>query len=164
MKILLTNEELIRRIKELGIIISNDLFGQQDILVAPVLKGGLVFAGHLIPHLDFPFTLDHFHTSRYQNEEVGGELLFLHTPMIDLESKTVILIDDIYDAGITLDKIEEYCIKQGAKKVIKVVLLNKEKTSNQPKYVGFNIEDHYVYGFGLDRAGYDRNLPFIAYN
>jgi hypoxanthine phosphoribosyltransferase len=165
MKLLITNEELTKRIKELGNVISNDFFGQQDIIVAPVLNGGLVFAGHLIPHLNFPLKFDYFHTSRYKDDEEGTELLFIHNPTIDLDGKIILLVDDIYDSGITLDTIESYCYEQGAKLVIKIVLLNKQKAiETPPKYVGFNIPDHFVYGFGLDRKGFYRNLDSIYYD
>ena len=164
MKILLTNKQINKRIKELAQIISNDLFGQENIIVAPVLKGGMLFGAHLFPHLGFPCKLEYFHTSRYQDKQEGSELIFIHEPMCDLKDTTVVLIDDIYDEGITLDKLEEYCYEQGAKKVVSVVLLTKNKTNKNPKYVGFEIPDYFVYGFGLDEAGFNRNLTFIAYN
>lgn len=164
MKVLITKEQLDFRIKTLGQTITNDLFGQQDIIVAPILKGGMIFASHLIPYIEVPLQVEYFHTSRYHGEE-AKELKFHYKPNIDYNGKTIILIDDIFDEGITLNEIEDYCLAQGAKKVLKVVLLDKEKCDiRPPKYVGFKIPNYFVYGFGLDVDGFQRNCQFIAYN
>lgn len=163
MKILLKKNEIEFRLRQLGDQISNDFFGQQDVIVAPVLKGGMMFAAFLMPHFEFPFQLDYVHASRYGFEQHGSDLNITYLPK-DIKDKTFILIDDIYDEGITLDAIEKLLLYHGAKKVVKVVLLDKNKTEKKPKYVGFTIDDYFVYGFGMDLNGLCRNLPYIAYN
>ncbi len=164
MKILITNEQIQEKIKELGEHITNIMVDKHDIIVAPILKGGLVFGSHLIPYLNFQFELDYFHTSRYKNNTYGSNLEIIYEPK-NLKGKTLILLDDIYDEGTTLDTLEARSKIRGASKVVKVVLLNKEKNkSNPPIFSGFKIPDYFVYGFGLDKNGFFRNLPYIAYD
>lgn len=163
MKILIKKNEIEFRLKQLGEHISNDFFGQQDVIVAPILKGGMMFACHLMPYFEFIFQVDYIHASRYGFEQHGSDLNITYLPK-NIKNKTFILIDDIYDEGITLDSIEKLLLYHGAKKVVKVVLLDKNKTKKKPKYIGFSIDDHFVYGFGMDKEGLCRNLPYIAYD
>lgn len=135
-------------------------------LLLCVMIGGLVPAGNLLPRLDFPLELDYIHVTRYGNATQGGHLEWLVKPRALLADRTVMIIDDILDGGLTLAAIVEYCLQQGAKEVYTAVLLDKLQTripGGTPKadFTGITIEDGFVFGYGMDYQGYLRNAPGI---
>lgn len=133
-------------------------------LVLSVMTGGIIPTGHLLTRLTFPLQLDYIHATRYRGETSGGELHWIQEPSISLEGRTVLIVDDIYDEGITLLEIVKYCKEKGATDVRSVVLVNKvhnRKADYQPDYVGLDIEDRYLFGFGMDYKNYLRNVNAI---
>lgn len=134
-------------------------------LVLTVMNGGLIPAGHLLTRLNIPLQMDYLHASRYRGKTCGGELNWLVKPEQDLSGRTVLIIDDILDEGITLQKILEYCHAQQAETVYSCVLVEKlhERKSNCPRadFIGLQVDDVYVFGFGMDYKGYLRNAPGI---
>ena len=144
--------------------ISKDLH-QSNPLVLPVMIGGLILAGKLIPQLNFPLQLDYIHATRYRSGTSGSELNWIKKPEKSLHDKTVLLIDDILDEGITLAAIVDYCYKAGAQKVLTSVLvekiLNKDKPIKKADYTGLTIPDRYVFGYGMDYQEYHRNSAGI---
>ena len=139
-------------------------FAETRPLVMTVMGGGLVFAGQLIPQLQFPLTLDYVHVSRYNNQTEGHELVWTVLPKDNIKGRTVLVLDDILDEGITLAAIKEKCLALGAKKVVVVVLVEKTLTHQKPitaDFVGLPVPNVYVFGCGMDIHGWWRNLPAI---
>ncbi len=133
-------------------------------IVICVMGGGIVFAGQLLTQLKFPLELDYVHASRYQNETVGTTLNWKALPKLDLSGRTLLLVDDILDEGITLQAIKEKCLALGAKQVLSAVLVEKKLDHSKPiaaDFVGLEVPDHYVFGCGMDIYGWWRNLPEI---
>lgn len=129
-----------------------------------VMNGSVMTAGHLLPRLRFKLELDYIHASRYGDKTIGGELVWRAEPTIPLDNRHVVLIEDIYDEGITIAALRDYCHRAGALSVHCVSLLNKnrsEKVAPLPEYIGLTVPDRYVFGFGMDMEGYWRNLPAI---
>lgn len=142
------------------------VLAQECPLVICVMGGGLIFAGHLLTQLEFPLELDFLHATRYQNKTVGKTLAWHVLPKSDLKDRTVLLVDDILDEGITLKEIKEKCLALGAKQVLSAVLVEKKLTHTKPikaDFVGLEVPNHYVFGFGMDAYGWWRNLPAIYY-
>ena len=134
-------------------------------LVLCVMQGGLIFTGQLITRLTSNLELDYIHATRYRNQTLGDKLDWLVYPRASLKGRTVLILDDILDEGITLDAIVEYCYKQGAKEVITAVLLHKIhdrcKAGVTSDYVALEVGDRYVFGFGMDYKGQLRHMNAI---
>jgi hypoxanthine phosphoribosyltransferase len=131
-----------------------------------VVVGGIVALGNLLPRLDFPLEVDYVHATRYQNSTKGHNLEWRVHPDIPLKGRTVVVVDDILDGGITLDSIVRYCENANAAKVYSAVLVDKHQ-ARDPKglakadFCGLTVDNHYVFGFGMDYKGYLRNAPGI---
>ena len=133
-------------------------------VVLCVMTGGLIPAGHLLTRLGFPLEVDYIHATRYAGETRGGELSWQTEPGIELRDREIIIIDDILDEGVTLAAIVDYCRQQGACQVCTAVLVEKRhdrKNGFRADYVGLEIEDRYVFGYGMDYKGYLRNAAGI---
>lgn len=133
-------------------------------LVLCVMKGGVVFAGHLLPKLVFPLNFDYVQVTRYHNETSGGEMNWMVFPQDDLRDRTVLVIDDILDEGITMEEIRKKVLDCGARSFYSAVLVDKDigkDKSFQADFVGLTLPNRYVFGFGMDIHGAWRNLPAI---
>ena len=133
-------------------------------VVMCVMTGGLFFSGQLLGRLAFPLHLDYVHASRYQNNTAGTELSWQAQPKMDLTGRTVLLLDDILDEGITLLAIKERCLTLGAETVLTAVLVEKSLPHAKPMqadFVGLTVPNRYVFGCGMDAYGWWRNLPAI---
>lgn len=133
-------------------------------LVLCVMKGAVVFAGQLMPLLQFPLNLDYLHATRYRDQTRGGELDWKFFPEGIVAGRQVLVLDDILDEGHTLAAIRSRCLAEGAAGFFSAVLL--EKTLSQAKpiaadFVGIRVPDRYVFGYGMDVNGFWRNLPAI---
>lgn len=136
----------------------------ENLLVLCVMTGGIIPTGHLLTRLPFPLQLDYIHATRYRGETSGGELHWIQEPSISLQDRNVLIIDDIFDEGITLFEIAKYCNEKGATTVHSAVLVNKihnRKANYKPDYVGLDVEDRYLFGFGMDYKNYLRNINAI---
>lgn len=138
---------------------------EQPVIVISIMNGGLILAGHLLTRFDFPLFMDFIHATRYRNQTSGGELDWKVEPHSSLKDRHVLLVDDILDEGYTLDAIIDYCHRQGVKDVKSVVLVEKRHDRKKPgvvcDFIGLQVEDRYVFGFGMDYRGYHRNLNSI---
>jgi hypoxanthine phosphoribosyltransferase len=136
-------------------------------LVLCVMNGGLYLTGQLLRHWDFPMTLDYVHATRYRLATLGKDVLWKAYPQNEIKDRHVIIVDDIFDQGYTLEEVKSYCIKHGAKKCSSVFLIRKshdrKKADIQPDYVGLECGDCYVYGAGMDLNGHFRNLSSIHF-
>jgi hypoxanthine phosphoribosyltransferase len=131
-----------------------------------VLKGGIVLMGNLLPRLDFPLELDCVHATRYSGALIGGEITWRVVPTTSLTDRTVLILDDILDGGVTLKSIIEFCKKQAARAVYTGVLLDKATArlpGGLPKadFTALSVDNRYVFGYGLDYKEYLRNAPGI---
>jgi hypoxanthine phosphoribosyltransferase len=136
-------------------------------LVLCVMNGGLYLTGQLLRHWDFPMTIDYVHATRYRLATLGKDVLWKAYPQNDIKDRHVIIVDDIFDQGYTLEEVKSYCIKHGAKQCSSVFLIRKshdrKKANIQPDYVGLECGDCYVYGAGMDLNGHFRNLSSIHF-
>jgi len=153
------------RIRELGAKISNDLKGTSLYLV-PVMDGGMIFAADLMREITLPVKLRPVKASSYGSgtSSTGRVTLPWGLPE-DIEGQQILLIDDILDTGLTLKSLREKLLEAGANSVKTCVLLRKESAAHlDADYVGFDIPDYFVIGYGLDLDGLHRNLPDIMHN
>jgi hypoxanthine phosphoribosyltransferase len=133
-------------------------------LIVCVMNGGLIVTGCLLSRLDFPLEQDYMHATRYRGETRGGELRWLVEPQHPLKNRHVLIVDDILDEGYTLAAIVKHCQTSGAASVETAVLVEKmhnRKQGLRADYVGMELEDRYLFGYGMDYKGYLRNAPGI---
>ncbi len=142
----------------------NTLLADRNPLLLCVLNGGIVMAGKLLTRLKIPLTIDAINASRYQNQTSGGNIEWVLKPGTPLKDRTVLIIDDILDEGITLEAIYQYCLEQGATSVYSAVLVDKILDHKKPitaDFIGLEVEDRYLFGYGMDYKGYLRNAAGI---
>ena len=134
-------------------------------IVMVVMNGGLIPAGQLLTHLTFYHRMHYIHASRYRDNQGTNELDWKFKPDVKLAGEHILLIDDIFDEGITLKAIVEELSKEKPLSIESCVLLNKEHDRKvadfDVDFVGINVADRYVYGCGMDFHGYLRHLPGI---
>ncbi|MES2181590.1 MAG: hypoxanthine-guanine phosphoribosyltransferase [Pseudomonadota bacterium] len=158
-----SSEAVEAAIARLSVEITDALQDTSPIVIC-VMGGGIVFAGQLLTQLNFPLEVDYVHASRYQNATIGKVLTWQALPKLDLTQRTVLLIDDILDEGITLQTIKEKCLELGASKVLSAVLVEKQLQHVKPiraDFIGLEVPDRYVFGYGMDVYGWWRNLSAI---
>ena len=139
---------------------------QSNPLFLCVVIGGIVPLGNLLPRLDFPLEVDYIHATRYRNDTKGKDLQWKVKPTANMKNRTVVVVDDILDGGITLGAIIEYCKTQGAATVYSAVLVDKcharlPNGHEKADFSGLEVGNHYVFGYGMDYKGYLRNAPGI---
>jgi hypoxanthine phosphoribosyltransferase len=133
-------------------------------IILTVLNGGIIVAGQLLTRLHFPLQIDSIHASRYRGETSGGELHWLLKPSLSLQGRTVLLVDDVLDEGITLAALVDWCLAQGATAVYTAVLIDKQIGRERPcraDFVGLEAENRYLFGYGMDYKTYLRNAAGI---
>ena len=144
----------------------NVLLVDSNPLVLCVMNGGLVFTGQLLPQLTIPLTLDSINASRYHNQIRGGAINWVNTPLTSVKGRTVLIVDDILDGGVTLAAILAEVKSMGATQVYSAVLVDKhhkrvENGLKHADFVGLEVDDHYIFGYGMDYHEYLRNAPGI---
>ncbi len=151
-------------LNRMAALITTDL-SERDPIIICVMTGGLIPAGHLLTRLDFPLHIDYLHATRYRGTTQGGELRWITRPLLPFVDRTVLVIDDILDEGLTLASIQDELRAQGAAAVYSAVLVQKQHDRRPEQitadYVGLEVVDRYVFGCGMDYHGYHRNLPGI---
>ena len=133
-------------------------------LVILVMRGAAVFAGQLLPQLAFPLEVDSIDATRYGDATQGGAIVFRAMPISDIAGRTVLVVDDILDEGITLQAIRDKLLAMNAHKVLIAVFADKQTGKPKPlaaEFVGVILPNRYVFGFGMDVHGYWRNLPSV---
>lgn len=162
-KPLLTALDIGRRTDELAESISSDFAGR-DLLVLPVLKGGLFFAADLMRRLKVPLTVDFIRARSYQGTHAQSGVEFLVFPTEPIEGKDVLIVEDIVDTGRTTAAILERLQAENPASLSLCALLDKSTRRDAPveaDYVGFQIGDDFVVGYGLDYNERYRELPAI---
>jgi len=142
----------------------NLLLYDRNPIVLSVMNGALVIAGTLLPRLQFPLTVNAIQLGRYGNDTHGGDIQWTLQPVTPLRDRTVLIVDDILDQGITLQAIIDYCQAQEARSIYSAVLIDKILNRDKPvkaDFVALQAPDRYLFGYGMDYKGYLRNLPGI---
>ncbi len=165
--ILISAQEIQKRVVELGRRISEDYAGQ-EILCVGILRGSFVFLADLIRHIELPMEVEFVRCSSYGNAEVSSGVVtieFADQPM-EFRGRHVLIVDDIVDGGLTLSKVAQEIRSRGAASVKTCVLLDKPARRSiafQADYYGFQIENRFVVGYGMDSVQKLRNLSYIGY-
>ncbi|WP_417548821.1 hypoxanthine-guanine phosphoribosyltransferase [Methylophaga sp.] len=160
---LFTLQAIDESLEQLASQLNQEYMDKNPVLLC-VMNGAVMTMGHLLPKLQFSLETDYIHATRYGDKTVGGALHWRAKPNIELKGRHVLLVDDIYDEGVTLAALRKFCQQAGATSVKAVVLADKQHTNKhgpQPEYIGLQIPDRYVFGFGMDYKGYLRNAPGI---
>jgi hypoxanthine phosphoribosyltransferase len=133
-------------------------------VVLSVMGGAAVFTGQLLPQLAFPLEFGAIEVTRYQNGTEGRDIAWRLAPRDNVRDRTVLVVDDILDEGITLAAIEAKLLAMGARRVLAAVFADKDIGRDKPAradFVGVTVPNRYVFGFGMDAYGLWRNLPAI---
>lgn len=163
--ILLTKEQLAQRVKELAAKISED-YRDKDCVLVSVLKGSFIFYADLVREIDFHTTINFIRVSSYgSGTSSSSEITFKYPMDSKVEGKHVLVIEDIIDSGNTYVFLQKYFKEQGALTVCMCSLLDKPERREvdiSAEYVGFEIPNEFVVGYGLDYDEKYRNLPYIG--
>ncbi|ACD54129.1 hypoxanthine phosphoribosyltransferase [Clostridium botulinum] len=164
-EILFDEETLNKKIKEIAEKISVDYKGR-ELVVVGILKGSVLFAAELIKNISIPCEIDFMAVSSYGNStETSGVVRILKDLDYSIEGKDILLVEDIVDSGVTLSYLLKYLKARKANTIEIVSLLNKSarrKAEVYAKYIGFEVPDAFIVGYGIDYAEKYRNLPFIG--
>lgn len=164
-KILISEDEIQNKIKILANNINKD-YENKDLLMLCILKGSIMFMGDLMKRISIYATIDFMSLSSYGNSITSsGSVKILKDLDSSVEGKDVLIVEDIIDTGITLNYVCEYLKNKGVNSVEIVTLLDKpsgRKIDIKAKYVGFEVGNEFVIGYGLDFAEKYRNLPYVG--
>lgn len=175
----MTRDEALQVLAEADLIVGADAIGraldgmaaaisarlaEAHPLVLTVMNGGLFLAGQLLPRLAFPLECDYLHATRYRNTTQGHDIEWRVAPREAVAGRTLLVLDDILDEGITLAAVKARLLADGAKECLTAVLAKKELGRPQPvvaDFVGVTLPNRYVFGCGMDVKGAWRHLPAI---
>lgn len=164
-EVLVTEEQLQKKIAEMGKEISRDYKGK-DLMLIGVLKGAFIFMGDLTKNIDIPLTLDFMAVSSYgTSTQSSGVVRILKDLDYSIEGKDIVIIEDIIDTGLTLSYLSKNLKSRGANSVKICTLLDKPErrlVDVDIQYKGFDIPDEFVVGYGIDFAEGYRNLPYVC--
>ena len=165
-KILITESELTKRIKELGEEITNDYKDKEDILIVGILKGSVIFLSDLIRNINLPVKMDFMTVSSYGNGAVcTGKITIKKDLDTDICGKHIIIAEDIIDSGITLSNLCKLLSERKPASIKICTLLDKKERREAEinvDYTGFEIPNEFIIGYGLDYAEKYRNIPYIG--
>ncbi len=163
-KILYSRDEIDVRVKEMGKELSQQYKGR-DLVIVSLLRGSFVFTADLSRELSIPVEIEFMTTASYGNEEVSsGNVKILQDVRGSLKGKDVLIVDDIIDTGHTLKKVIEHLEEKEPNSIKVCVMLDKpsrRQVDLEPDYVGYEIPDVFIVGYGLNYGDYFRNIPYI---
>ncbi|GAB6086824.1 hypoxanthine phosphoribosyltransferase [Alkaliphilus crotonatoxidans] len=163
-EVLLSEEAIIKRNKELGQEISAD-YQDKKLLVVSLLKGSFIFTADLVRQLTIPVKIEFMTTSSYgHGQESSGVIKIINDVKSDLSGYDVLVVDDITDSGLTMKHVMEHLKAKNPASVKCCVLLDKPERRQVelvPDYLGFTIPDKFVVGYGLNYGDYYRNIPYV---
>lgn len=163
---LITQEELQAKVLELAKRIDADYAEEEDVILITLLKGGAIFAVDLMRHLKVPVEIDFMSVSSYgASTKTSGVVKVVKDLDVDISGRNVLLVEDVIDSGLTLSYVREMLLDRKPKDLKICTILDKpsrRKTVVPVDYVGFEIPDEFVIGYGLDYAQKFRNLPYIG--
>jgi len=164
-EVLYSEDQLRDRIRQLGAKVSNDYSGKELILIG-VLKGSVIFMADLVKKITIPCKMDFMAVSSYGNStETSGVVKILKDLDFEIQGKDVLIVEDIIDSGVTLKYLMKYLGARKPSSLEIICLLNKpdrRRVNIDVKYVGYDVPDYFLVGFGLDYAEKYRNLPYIG--
>lgn len=164
-KVLIDEEKIRKRVAEMGAEITGDYQGK-ELMAICILKGGVIFLADLVKEIKLPLSLDFMAVSSYGlSTKSSGVVRILKDLDQDIEGKDVLIVEDIVDTGLTLHYLVDYLKSRGPKSVKVCCFLDKptrRKVEVPVDYVGFEIPDKFVVGYGLDYAQRYRNLPYLS--
>jgi len=158
-------EEIRRRVAEMGGEITAAYGAGGDLLVLGLLKGSFIFLADLVRAIDLPLQVDFLVASSYGSGTVSsGEVRLLYDPEASLEGRHVVVVEDIVDSGATMDRILPLLEERGPESLELCALLHKRRVElgREPRWVGFEAPDEFLVGYGLDYSENFRHLPYIA--
>ena len=166
-KVLFPEEQIQNRIKEIASEM-NAFYCGEEVYAICVLKGAVMFAADLVKHLDMPLKMEFIRLSSYgSSTTTSGKVNAVDISLPDLNGKNVLIIEDIVDTGLTAKFLLDFIACNFKTKSTKFAsLLDKKifrQTDIEPDYMGFHVDDKFLIGYGLDYAGYYRNLRYIGY-
>lgn len=163
-KILFSREEIDIRVKEMGKELSQQ-YKDRDLVIVSLLRGSFIFTADLARELSIPVEIEFMTTASYGNEEVSsGVVKILQDVRGSLKGKDVLIVDDIIDTGHTLKKVIEHLEEKEPDSIKICVMLDKpsrRQVELEPDYVGYEIPDVFIVGYGLNYGDYFRNIPYI---
>lgn len=167
LKVLFSEDEIQAKIRELANSM-NHFYNGEEIIVICVLKGAVMFATDLVKHLNMPLKMEFIRLSSYGHGTTSsGKVHAVDISLPDLNNKNVLIIEDIVDTGLTAKFLMDFINGNFQTKSTKFCSLLDKKISRvadiEPDYYGFEIDDKFVVGYGLDDEGYCRNLRYIGY-
>lgn len=164
-RVLISEEEINQKVIEIADKISAEYKGE-DVILIGILKGSVMFMSDLLKKIKIPCKMDFMAVSSYGSAaESSGVVRILKDLDFQITGKNIILVEDIIDSGITLEYLIKYLNARKPKSLEIACLLNKKerrKVDVDVKYIGYEVEDHFLVGYGLDFAEKYRNLPFIG--
>lgn len=164
-KVMISEEELQNKVRELAKQIEKDYSGK-NLIVVGILKGACVFVSDLMRHIHLPMALDFMAVSSYgMSTESSGVVRILKDLDMDITDMDVLIVEDIIDSGLTLNYLRDYLGARHVRSLKICTLLDKperRKVEVIADYVGFTIEDKFIVGYGIDCKEQYRNLPYIA--
>lgn len=165
LKTLISEEEIVAKVKELGSAITADFEGK-EVFFLGVLKGCFIFMADLLRSVDLKCDMDFMAVSSYGNgTSTTGAVRITKDLNKDIEGKHLIIVEDILDSGVTLSYLKNYLSARKPASISIVTLLDKperRKADIKADYFGFTVPDEFVVGYGLDYAEKYRNLPYIG--
>ncbi|MDQ0509060.1 Hypoxanthine-guanine phosphoribosyltransferase [Aedoeadaptatus ivorii] len=164
-EVLVSREEIDEAVARIGKAVTEDFQGE-DLVVIGILKGAVAFMADLMQAIDLPLEIDFMAVSSYGTSTTStGEVRILKDLECTVEGRSVLIVEDIIDTGITLSYLSKVMESRGAKRVSIAALLTKparRERAVQVDYVGYEVEDKFVVGYGIDYAEKYRNLPYVG--
>ena len=164
-EMLISQQEILERAKEIGKQITEDFAGEEVLLVG-ILKGAILWLSDIVKEIDLDARLDFMAVSSYgASTKTTGVVKILKDLDVPIEDKNVIIVEDIADTGVTLAYLTKYLMGRGPKCLKTCALLDKparRQVDIDIDYVGFEVEDKFIIGYGLDYNQQYRNLPYIS--
>ena len=165
-QILLSEEAIRRRVEEMGKLLTEEYAGKDPVVVG-VLKGVVVFYSDMIRQIRVPCQMDFMWLSSYSGTNSTGELIVRRDVSVDIKDRHVLILEDIYDTGTSLDFTYRHLMAKGPASLKICTLLDKPERRKpgitlKPDYVGFTIPNEFVVGYGLDYNEHFRNLPYVG--
>jgi len=164
-EVVFTGDQIRARVAELGDEITGHYAGEDALVVLGLLKGSFIFLADLVRTIRRPLHVDFLIASSYGSGiESSGEVDLIHRPLVDLDGKHVLVVEDIVDSGTTLDRVLPWLERKGPRSLEVCTLLHKHlvRKEREPRWIGFPAPPDFLVGYGLDHAEAFRHLPFIG--
>jgi len=161
---LLDRQQIATRVEEMGQLLGQHYQGKK-LFVVSLLKGSFIFTADLVREIPLPVKIDFMITSSYGHSETSTGILMVRKDIDEtLEGYDVLVVDDITDSGITMKNVVEHLKKKNPNSIKSCVLLDKpsrRQVEYVPDYIGFEVEDKFIVGYGLNYGDYYRNVPYV---